>query len=80
MSLEYPSTSSPGVIKSDAPTPRGSEYTIRIRLPCYFVAVPADVLVLSICIRRDGHVDCYSDQVNKGEYERVICHLRLQIG
>jgi hypothetical protein len=55
---EYPSTSSPGISKSDVPTPRGSQQTIRIRLPRHFTEPLADILVLDICVTREGQVDC----------------------
>jgi len=54
---KYPSTSLPGVIYGDIPTPRSSQNAIRIRLPRHSTKEPADVLVLDCCVPGDGHVD-----------------------
>jgi len=54
---EFPSTLSPGVIKSDVPTPGGSQQTIGIRFPRYFTEELANILVLGVCVPREVQGD-----------------------
>ena len=54
---EHPSTSSPGVSKTNAPPCRGSEQVVGIRLPRHFAVKLANVLVLDVRVRREINSD-----------------------
>ena len=54
---EHPSTSSPGVSKTNVPPCGGSEQVVRIRLPRHFAVELANVLVLDVRVCREINSD-----------------------
>jgi hypothetical protein len=60
----------PGVVNTRSGSDSQVTLSPYLRMYLYWVYVFAGTVTLTV----------YSDQVNKGEYERVICHVRLQIG